>query len=340
LDRRGRSFCDSLSGARPEIWFDPLTWKIKPNREGIEYDSYDFAAFLKPDAAWSKAAAHTAVVGLPANVAWSYPNMSEIVAFYRSHRVKASLSFGLLFDDGDPHYKGIEGISQDVSVNLEAVKIAQLWKKAGAPLDYIIMDSPSYFGHFYPGGPHWPLEEVARRTAATLAGIRTHYPDSKIIEAVGPGVEKDEIWLPAMDAWFKAFRQATGVSIQAVILDLHWIDLRPGYDWITTARRARAYFAARGVRTGLIINDDQAGPGVTDASFLAANRRHLHEAIETCAAGDFISIAQWMGHPQRNLPETDPEAYTSLINDAFSEIKHAPSACPPPPKRPSLPLRL
>jgi hypothetical protein len=84
-----------------------------------------------------------------------------------------------------------------------------------------------------------------------------------------------------------------------------------------TARRAGALFHQLGVRTGLIINADNA-PGMTDAAWMDANRQHIRDATANLGL-DYIEIDSWQNHPQLNLPETDPVAYSSLINYAFGQ---------------------
>jgi hypothetical protein len=54
---------------------------------------------------------------------------------------------------------------------------------------------------------------------------------------------------------------------------------------------------------------------------MSDNREHLKTALTSGAGLDFYYIVSWMKFPDRNLPESDPAAYTSLVDDAFNYIQ-------------------
>lgn len=301
-----------------EIWFNPLTWNINPSGKGLEYVEHDFPAFVRSDAAWRKSSSRVGVLFLSGNVIWSYPDLPGLVAFARNHQWSFGLSFGMEFDAGRCP-RQLEGISQDSDANREAVKIAQIWHRAGGKLDYISMDSPLFFAHYADKECNVSIEEAAKRAAVTLKGILREYPNVRIVDAEGPGRVPNDVWFPDMTEWFAAFQRASGRSINAVALDLHWTDLRPDNDWHDTARRAAKFFHKHGILAGLLIN---ATPTLeqNDMDWMEANRRHIEEAVDSNLNLDFIEIVQWQHHVKRNLPESDPGAYTSLVNFAFNLI--------------------
>lgn len=303
-----------------EIWFSPLAWEVSKTTHQIDYSAHDFKELLRPDAPWQRAAAHVAVVSMPANVVWSYPDRQALIHFFRDHRFKAAFSFGMLFDDGLCQ-KGIEGVSQDHDFNHEAVGIAKLWKEAGGALDYVVMDAPLGYGHFIVPSCSHTIDDVARRAAATFNRIRSYFPSVRAVDAEGPARLPDPEWFEMMDSWLTAFKHDTGLRIDMVALDLHWRDLRPGNSWEKTTLRSVAFLHVRGVRAGLIVNDDQVGPGVTDGSWMDANRRHIDDIARGGGLGlDSILISSWMGYPRNNLPENDPTAYSSLVDYVFRTI--------------------
>jgi hypothetical protein len=304
----------------PQIWFTPLSWVVSKVTKRIDYSAHDFPNILRADAPWGHAASRVRVLGMPGNVVWSYPDRAALVRFFHDHDFKAAFAFGMLFDDGLCN-KRIEGISREHDFAHEAVNIARLWKQAGGELDYIIMDAPLGYGHFLEPSCTHTIDDVARRAAATLAGIRAYFPDVRVVDAEGPGSLPNGEWLAMMDEWLTAFERHAGRRIDAVALDLHWVDLRAGNSWQDTSRRSAGFFRERGVRTGLIVNDDQLGPGVTDANFLDANRRHITDVANGGGLGlNFLLINSWMGHPSYNLPEGDPLAYSSLVNFAHETL--------------------
>src|SRR6516225_430191 len=78
----------NAQSSTPQIWFGPLTWNLKEPGPGIEYTRHDFAMFLKSDAPWQDAASQVAVLELPGNVVWSYPDLPSLVAFTKRHQFK------------------------------------------------------------------------------------------------------------------------------------------------------------------------------------------------------------------------------------------------------------
>ncbi len=209
-------------------------------------------------------------------------------------------------------------MSKDSDANRESVRIVQLWHKAGGRLDYIVMDSPMFFPVYVAKDCHFSIDEAARYTAATLRGILAEYPNIKIVDAEGPARNSNDKWLADMTAWLRAFRAASGRSVDDVELDLHWTDLRPSNTWQDTVRRSVAVFRPLGVGTGLIINADV--PHMTPTQWIGSNRDHIHEAIEGHMGLDFLEIAEWTNNIQMNLPESNPQAYTSLVNVAYDAI--------------------
>jgi hypothetical protein len=300
-----------------KIWFTPLSWVISGSTHKIDYSDHDFPNLLKADAPWTEAASRISVLTLPGNVVWSYPDRPTLVRFFHDHAFKTAFSFGMLFDDGLCQ-KRVEGISQDHDFNHESVTIARLWKEAGGTLDYVVMDAPLGYGHFLEATCGHSIEDVARRATATLKGIRAYFPNAQVVDAEGPGRLPNSDWLSMMDEWLNVFEQKAGHPIDAIALDLHWTDLRAGNSWQDTCQRSAANFHKHGVQTGLIVNDDQHGPGVTDATWMDANRRHITDVANLGGLGlDFLAINGWTGHPRNNLPENDPLAYSSLVDFTF-----------------------
>jgi hypothetical protein len=315
------AFTPSMAASQNmEIWFGPRTWNIKPSGKGIEYTLHDFREFLAPGAPWARAESRLSVISLPGNVVWSYPDRQSIVAFFNRTKLKVAFGSGMLFNGGKCGV-GFEGMSKDPDFNHETVKIAELWKQAGGRLDYIMMDSPYYFGNIAEGGCRYTIQEVARRVAATLHGVFHYYPNAKIIDAEGPGFTPNDLWLKGMDEFLADFSVATGRSMYAVAMDLHWKDVRPNETWIKTARKAIAFFHPLGLRVGLFIDADGTPQNLSsDAAWMQENRLHLMEAAQAHLDLDFESIESWTNVPKFNLPEDSPIAFTSLVNFAYDQL--------------------
>lgn len=302
----------------PQIWFNPLTWSISPTSHALTYSQHDLPALIHSDAEWRMAAARVSVLMMPHNVVWSYPDRGALVKFFAAHKFKTAFQFGMLFDD-DACPKGIEGVSQDHNMNRESVQVAKQWHDAGGHLDFVVMDGPLAFGHYLAKNCIHSISDTVRRTVATLRGIRTYFPNVQVVDAEGPGILSDVEWLSMMGVWLDEFEKQSGQPITAVALDLHWKDLRPQGSWQQTTERAVSFLHRRQTQTGLFINDDQTGADVTDTAWMQNNRRHINVVANNSGFGlDFILIGSWMHHPRNNLPETDSNAYTSLIDYAYT----------------------
>jgi hypothetical protein len=300
-----------------QIWFAPLT-ESPSGGHGPIYTEHDFPALMQPNAPWQTAASRVSVLLMPGNVVWSYPDIPTLVRFLHSRPWKVALGVGVLFDGGQ--CKGQEAISHDPDMNREAVHIAQMWKADGGPLDYIVMDSPLWFGHFEPSGCRFTTEEAARRASITLREMFARFPDAQLVDAEGPGWLPLEQWLPEMAAFRAALRAGTGHSMDAVTLDLHWQDPRVPLSWEETARRSAEYFHRLGMRTGQVISAP-GGPRTPLPAWMEAVRQNLFRATRPQIGLDYIMINQWQGVPRLNLPENDPNAYTSLIDTAYDDLR-------------------
>ena len=110
-------------------------------------------------------------------------------------------------------------------------------------------------------------------------------------------------------------------------MDMHWYDVwHTGYNLVDASREITDYLHSRGVKAGLIIDadDDFVVTGnaktrqpITAEGFMQANRDHMRLVHDAGLPLDFIVIDSWMKYPKWNLPESDPNAFASLVNFAY-----------------------
>jgi hypothetical protein len=301
-----------------QIWFAPLAFTAGGGH-GPNYAAYDLPAMMLPNAPWQTAASRVSVFSMPATMVWSYPDIPTLVRFLHSRPWKVSIGFGVLFDGGQCPAPQ-EGISHDPDVNREAVKVARMWKQDGGSLDYIIMDSPLWFGHYQENGCRFPTAEVARRASLALRSILEQFPNAQIVDAEGPGSLPLEQWLPQVAALRADIRADTGHSMDYITLDLHWHDPRMPLSWEETARRSAAYFHRLGMNVGQVISAP-GGPQTPLPEWMNAVRQNLHIATRPQVGLDYVMINQWQHVARFNLPESDPNAYTSLIDAAWADLR-------------------
>lgn len=308
----------------PQIWFSPRQDNIEmtqPPGHRVSFAKYDFASMLGATAPWQTAASRVSVLTIGLHTMEVFDDLPAVVAMTNRYSFGIATAGAMISTDGGCAVNGSEGIdSKSKNFAGEIVFGLKKWKLAGGRLDYIIMDSPFYFGYYAVAKDcHYSIREVARRAAATLREIRKLYPTVKVMDAEGPGATPIDAWLPVFKQWLDDFGSESGRPIDAVGMDFHWRDAwHTGYDWVSAVRTTASLLRKQGIAAGLYINaEDQ---NTTNANWMATNREHLKTALEGNLGLDFVYIASWTKFPDRNLPETDPTSYTSLVNDAFSYL--------------------
>jgi len=107
---------------------------------------------------------------------------------------------------------GVEGYYPPEQTAALAARI----RRAGGQLDYIAMDEPLWFGHYYTG-PHAcrsSIEDVAARVAANLREYQKLFPNVVIgdIEPF-PSITDEPQWSADYQHWREAFRRAVGEPV-------------------------------------------------------------------------------------------------------------------------------
>jgi hypothetical protein len=236
------------------------------------------------------------------------------------------------------HANGVEGVTNDPEVASEATWTTKAWHDYGLPMDAYVMDSPYYFAGIHLAKQcHFTPEEVAQRAAATMKGLKALYPNLQVMDAEGPGEIPVAQWLPNFHRFLNAFKAAYGAPITAVHLDMHWADdWHNGYRWVTAVRQITDDLHKQGVKVALIMDayDGQWDPdlpppnpkadprtAMTAQYWMAAVRKHIDLIKSEKLPIDAVAFASWMRFPTRNLPETDPTAWTSAINYAHDVLR-------------------
>jgi hypothetical protein len=318
-------FSSGHAATLPQIWFSPRQDSVdmtQPPGHRISFTKMDFPSMLPANAPWQTAASRISVLAIGAHTMELYDGLASVVAMTDRYKFKIATAGGMISTDGLCAKNGVEGLDS-LSKNFagEVVNATKIWKMHGGRLDHVIMDSPFYFGYYASAKDcHYSIAEVARRAAATFREIQKYYPKIQVMDAEGPGATPINAWLPDFKQWLDDFKAEAGHPIDAVGMDFHWRDAwHTGYNWVDAVRTTSAFLHKQGISVGLYIDaEDQ---GVTSAQWMSANREHLKTAMTSGSGLDFYYIVSWMKFPDRNLPESDPSAYTSLVNDAFNSIQ-------------------
>lgn len=314
----------------PEIWFCPMQNAINPGRNSLTITKHDFLDMIKYPGQWKQAASHISELTLDVvHFVEQRRNLRTIIDWANSTNIKIGGSGSIVPTDHacNPH---MEGITNDVGYAREAVATFHGWKQAGGRLDYFIMDGPFYFGYYATQKEcHFSVEDVAARAAGTMQKILQDYPNVKIVDAEGPGPIPVSKWLTDYDRFLTAFRKECGRPVDYLSMDMHWIDAwHTGYNWVNASRQTIAFAHARKMKVGLFINADDnfvetkqgvpTNQRITAEGWMQENREHMQTAHGAGLELDFLNITSWMKFPKWNLPESNPDAYTSLVNAAYS----------------------
>jgi hypothetical protein len=165
----------SAGTAVPKIWFS-LGGQGKPPESNKSWD----ILFYQPDAPWPEFMNHVQTVGMLTQVLEriSDANLAKIVARLKEKHVALGVemlaqAYTLPGVDAPARCGGgVEGYAAPA----ETAAIAAKLKRAGATLQYIAMDEPLWFGHYYRGKKC--LSFLDREGRRPRRGERARVPES------------------------------------------------------------------------------------------------------------------------------------------------------------------
>ena len=340
-------FCmTTLAGAAdPQIWYDPTChWRnATPGSAGMDF----WDLFATPNTQWPKAQRRVQVVEVMVNpplMWWAYlrqgnkatPAQREayldqpqylprLFKFLRDNQIALCVGFEAVH--GPKH---LEGVDPHAVEGVE--KVCQQIQRDGGMVDYAGLDEPLCFGHYNEKGPRYSIEEffdpAKGDVQASVAIIKKYFPKIKFVEAEPvngyewvyseAGVTR---YVDDFAAWAAAFKRHTGSPIAALQLDIWWPrPLKP-----VIRRLCDKVLRPQGIQLGVMFNGD--GRVKTDAEAIAACKEHIrYWYAQGLPEPDQVLMQDWFAHPTNNLPETDPLAFTSMVNwfvENLAEIKWA-----------------
>ncbi|MEO8656948.1 MAG: hypothetical protein ABI693_00675 [Bryobacteraceae bacterium] len=290
------------------VWFSPIV----PAAWNQNIGSADYLNLFVPDAPWATAASHVQVFKMYMQMflpsvpgSFSDETLQQIFAYLKSHNIALAVEFGPLTPSAACG-AGVEGFAGEVALQL-ATRIQQL----GGNLQYIAMDEPFYFGRIYtgPNACQWSPQEVAADAVQNIAQIKSIFPNV-IVGDIEP-VPATANWLSRYASCIDAWKAAAGSPLPFFHFDVDWND-----DWRSNVESMRQELAQRSIPFGIIYNGwntDQ-----SDAAWVSDAENHYvdWEAKGGTIPGHVI-FQSWYPYPDHVLPETDPTAFTYLIDSYF-----------------------
>jgi hypothetical protein len=196
---------------------------------------------------------------------------------------------------------------------------------AGGEIKYLVMDEPLYYGHYYtqaPGkgaGCHSSIEQIAQLIKPTLDVYTQAFPNI-VIGEVEPTffIDGQTNWRSDVSSWADAYRETMGKPLAFLHLDVEW-PLANGVQDALAVYNAAQDLQHRNLlgKIGVIYNGSRAEK--SDAAWIKAARDHLllMEGQHKLRP-DHVIFQSWTTNPTHAMPESDPNALTSLVDFYFS----------------------
>ncbi len=290
------------------VWFCPLDPLLRPE---VGYSgSPEYLSLFSPDAPWQKAAARVQIFKI-------YPqwitraadsDLQRMFADLARRNIAVALEFGVL-GESSACGRGVEGFG-----GRSLLAAARRVRANGGTLRYVAMDEPMFFGSLYTGANacRWTAQQVAADAVVNLKALLSEFPDVAIgdIEPVhAPGVLA---WLDRYREWMDAFREAAGFPLAFFHADVLW----NAGAWREALVSLRQDVTSRSIPFGVIYNGNSGDP--SDLDWVRNAETHfVNYELEARSSPDHVVFQSWHAHPKQLLPETDPAAFTRLINRYF-----------------------
>ncbi|HXQ53711.1 MAG TPA: hypothetical protein VN802_21640 [Stellaceae bacterium] len=268
--------------------------------------SDDFPRLFEAPNEWSFAAQHIAVFKMDEFHVAVEPDddLRRELDFLAKRHIELEVSVTSVPTDNACGQK-IEGMALNINQPLNVIRKL---KRLGASLAYVGLDGPLYYGHIDQDRTacKYPLPELASRLARTLRVVWELYPNVKIVDHDGPQAPPG--YAALAEQWLDAYRDATGRPLDGWAMEVNWRS-----DWRERIAATTPVLRRHHIKTGLFL-DANGGPTVTDESWMAQARQNGRDLKAAKFDLDFVMIITWMQHPRRMVPETDPLAFTSLVD--------------------------
>ena len=284
---------------------------VPPKPDWVDYEiplgSVDYFELFAPDAPWAEALEHMDVFRLHAFQMRHYlsdDDLRLIIDWLDEHQIP------LLFEteplqipdpDECDHSESFEG-----PYDLE---MAQRYKDLGGTIAVVAIEQPFTYAHHLEGPRvcHYTLERIVGEVTDYMTEMRRIFPGVPMGSIEGL-VRSPQTTPEDMALWIDSYEELAGEPLAFLHIDVDWFV--PG--WAEILRGIENVADERGVPFGVLYNGAFES---TSEGWLQLTAEHVAE-YEVNAGGtvDHVNFTSWVDQPDRVLPETDPGAFTSLIN--------------------------
>jgi hypothetical protein len=285
----------------------------------------DYWDLFQPGAVWSKAAKINEF-GVSARLITDSPDdkLRQAFQYLKAHNIKLRIGILSLKGSNDPNGPGhgVEGFAANPPG--EALLVAKRVKSLGGVVDFVDLDEPLWYGHYYSekNAIHAPIADLARQAGATIRAVRTIFPSAKYGEAEPVQGIPDAVWRSDMQEWFSALQAAAGQPLSSFFIDIQWdLPMRQRISGVIDL------LAKSKIGCGIIFNGY--GAAGSDATWVRSGEEHIQVYNSLFARSPIVvSISSWNPNPTRILPSSSPTALTHLVDYHFSPAATQPAPLP------------
>jgi hypothetical protein len=293
------------------IWFHPL-----PPDSAPVSGSIDFPSLFQPNAAWPRAIARTQVFGLYAG--WitqtSDQELRSVVSFLSVHNMGIEIeapALQALATCGS----GVEGyVPYGQSIQSFTLSYLQRLQSLGAPVRYIKVDEPYYFGSVVndPRSCGFSPTEVATEVGQYVQLVHAVYPSAQVgdVEPIIASAYTSDV-VTAMGQWHGTYQTVTGAPFPFFFADIDFSN--PA--WPTIVKQLEDNTRQSGIQFGIIYIGDQQDVSDAEWSSKVVARFQAYQGLNG-GQPDYVLFQSWEPYPQFCLPESDPTTFTGVI-DAY-----------------------
>jgi len=295
-----------LLPAQQTVWFTPLPPSNHPS--GF-FGSTDYMSLFSLTAPWQHAASRVRVFKIYGVDTFSDADLRKLLADLRRRRIALALEWPVL--TSPTCGAGIEGFGSSPLSTLKRIKAL------GGTLTYLAMQQPFQWGSLYKGEKscQWTARQVALNALVEIKEAKGVFPKLLVgdIMAVPAFREVGPDWAKEFGTWFDTWRGISGSPLAFFHVDVDWTVP----NWQAAVAAVRSQVQQRGIRFGMVYNGFLTQE--SDSAWMAAAEKHFvdYEVGAGNAPPDQVDFQSWNRHPSHVLPETDPTAFTHLIDRYF-----------------------
>ncbi len=297
-----------VAPAQQTVWFTPVPYGQHP----VGYfGSTDYMGLFSPTAPWQQAASHVQVFKLYSDgmAITSDADLTTLMADLRRRNIALGLEWPVL--SSTTCGSGIEGFGGNILPSVQRIKAL------GGTLTYLAMQQPFQWGSLYTGtnSCQWTAQQVAMNALVQVNQAKTVFPNLLVgdIMAVPPFRDASPDWAARYGVWFDTWSKLAGAPVAFFHVDVDWTVP----NWQAAVAEIRPVAIQRGIPFGMVYNGFLTDE--TDSAWMSAAENHMvdYEVNDGNAPPDEVNFQSWNPNPTHVLPETDPTAFTYLIDRYF-----------------------